>query len=169
MKTLKAKIKVIKKITKPKSIPSKEELPVKKQVNYFTIKELCYSSTAEKYNIDNTPDEEITKNLKELIAFLNPLREKWGSEIHVNSGYRNPKTNKKVGGTSTSSHCTGFAVDIRPKKGTVKELYEFMVKYLENKDYDECFIEKNRSATWVHFALKSIKGLQRKKHGALYV
>lgn len=43
--------------------------------NYFTIEELCYSDTAEREHIDNTPSEEIKKRLQILIEFLNPLRE----------------------------------------------------------------------------------------------
>ena len=42
---------------------------------YFTIDELVYSDTAKKYKIDNTPNAMVLKNLKELIDFLNPLRE----------------------------------------------------------------------------------------------
>ena len=55
---------------------------------YFTIDELVYSDTAKKYKIDNTPNAMVLKNLKELIDFLNPLREAWGSSIRINSGYR---------------------------------------------------------------------------------
>ena len=44
--------------------------------NYFTFKELCYSYTAEQKNIDNSPSKEIKEHLKELISFLNPIREK---------------------------------------------------------------------------------------------
>jgi hypothetical protein len=43
--------------------------------SYFTIEELCQSETAELYNIDNTPSEEIKDNLNILIDFLNPIRE----------------------------------------------------------------------------------------------
>ena len=42
---------------------------------YFTIDELVYSDTAKKQKIDNTPNAIVLKNLKELIDFLNPLRE----------------------------------------------------------------------------------------------
>lgn len=45
-------------------------------MKYFTIEELCQSETAEKYKIDNTPSEEIKKNLKTLVdCLLDPLRE----------------------------------------------------------------------------------------------
>jgi len=44
--------------------------------SYFTISELCKSSTAVRKKIDNTPNEEVKNNLNRLIEFLNPLREK---------------------------------------------------------------------------------------------
>ena len=45
-------------------------------MKYFTIEELCQSETAEKYKIDNTPTEEIKKNLEILVdCLLDPLRE----------------------------------------------------------------------------------------------
>jgi hypothetical protein len=40
---------------------------------------------------------------------------------------------------------------------------------LKDRNFDECFIEKSRTSQWVHIALYSIKGLQRRKKGNLYV
>ena len=33
--------------------------------------------------------------------------------IRINSGYRSPQLNKKIGGVASSNHLTGCAVDIR--------------------------------------------------------
>ena len=45
-------------------------------MKYFTIKEMCSSSTAQARGIDNTPTEEAISNLTELINnVLDPLRE----------------------------------------------------------------------------------------------
>lgn len=75
--------------------------------SYFTISELCKSDTAKQLRIDNTPSEKIKGNLTKLIEFLNPLREAWGSPIKVTSGYRCPKLNRAVGGSTTSAHLKG--------------------------------------------------------------
>lgn len=51
-------------------------------------------------------------------AFLNRLvaaREIAGVPFRINSGYRTPEHNRKVGGTPGSSHLTGWAVDIAVK------------------------------------------------------
>ena len=89
-------------------------------MKYFTIKELCKSSTATLKRIDNTPNSEIVNNLEQLVDnILDPLREKYGKPIKVNSGFRCPELNKIVGGSKTSQHLTGFAADITA--GTVSE------------------------------------------------
>lgn len=72
-------------------------------MKYFTIKELCKSTTAEQLGIDNSPNSEIVNNLKQLVEYiLDPLRERYGKPIHVNSGYRCPALNKAVNGSKTS-------------------------------------------------------------------
>lgn len=72
-------------------------------MKYFTIKELCHSDTAIKKKIDNTPNSEIVNNLTQLINnILDPLREKYGKPITVNSGYRCPELNKVLRGSNTS-------------------------------------------------------------------
>ena len=82
-------------------------------MKYFTIAELCASSTATAKDIDNTPTPGITQNLERLVAnVLDPLREAWGKPIVVTSGYRCPELNKAVGGARNSHHMQGMAADI---------------------------------------------------------
>ena len=82
-------------------------------MKYFTIAELCASSTATAKGIDNTPTPGITQNLERLVAnVLDPLRESWGKPIVVTSGYRCPELNKAVGGAKNSHHMQGMAADI---------------------------------------------------------
>jgi hypothetical protein len=82
-------------------------------MKYFTIAELCASTTAKARGIDNTPTEEVRRNLEALVEnVLDPLREAWGSALKVNSGYRSAALNKAVGGATKSQHLTGCAADI---------------------------------------------------------
>lgn len=131
---------------------------------YFTLQELTYSATAKKYNIDNTPTEEVKENLNELIEFLDGVRKAWGSALLVSSGYRCEELDEKIGGVKTSAHRIGFAVDLVPANNKKMKFFEFMKEYLKNKEFDECLLESNsQGAVWLHFALKSIQGKQRKK------
>ena len=52
----------------------------------------------------------------ELMAELEKLRAYGGFTIHINSGYRTPSYNKKIGGASHSQHIYGTAADIVVKK-----------------------------------------------------
>ena len=130
--------------------------------SYFTIAELCASDTAKKYGIDNTPNSIVISHLQQLINFLNPLREAWGSAIKVNSGYRCEKLNRFVGGSKTSSHLIGYGVDLIPVNGKMDAFKKFIIDYMKNKMFDQCIIEKSGKTEWVHIGLYNLKGQQRK-------
>ena len=117
-------------------------------MKYFTIKELCKSSTAQKHCITNLPSEEIEHNLEELVHFiLDPLREAYGKPIKVNSGYRCPELNKVVGGSNTSQHMKGQAADISVgNKLENKQIFNLIQEL--NLPFDQLIDEKNFS--WVH-------------------
>lgn len=130
--------------------------------SYFTIAELCASDTAKKYNIDNTPNPIIISHLQQLINFLNPLREAWGSAIKVTSGYRCKRLNDMVGGSKTSSHMIGYGVDLVPANGKMDVFKKFVVDYMKTRIFDQCIIEKSGKTEWIHIGLYNAKGQQRK-------
>lgn len=132
---------------------------------YFTLKEMIYSDTAKKYGINNTPSQSVIEHLNELMNFLDGLRVAWGSPITVTSGYRCHYLNQKVGGSSTSVHKRGWASDLIPKNGKMKEFKKFVKEYLKDKNYDQCLIEKNSKtgAEWVHIGLYSNTKTQRRQ------
>ena len=117
-------------------------------MKYFTIKELCKSLTAIQKKINNTPNSEIVNNLKQLVDFiLDPLRERYGKPITVNSGYRCPALNKAVNGSKTSQHVKGLAADITagsPKENKI--LFELIQEL--NLPFDQLIDEKKFS--WIH-------------------
>ena len=117
-------------------------------MKYFTIKELCKSSTAVQKKIDNTPNSEIVNNLEQLVEFiLDPLREKYGKPIIVNSGYRCLALNNLVKGSKTSSHLKGLAADITagsPKKNKI--LFDLIIQM--DLPFDQVIDEKN--FRWIH-------------------
>lgn len=122
-------------------------------MKYFTIKELCKSSTATQRGIDNTPNSEIVSNLEQLVdIILDPLREKYGKPIRVNSGYRCEALNKAVGGAKTSQHLTGLAADITAgSKLENKKL--FMLAQQLNLPFDQLIDESNFN--WVHISFSN--------------
>jgi hypothetical protein len=89
----------------------------------FNLTELISSETALRKKIDNTPSEEVVKNLLSLVLnVLQPLRDKYGKPINITSGYRSPKLNSAIGGAKNSQHCLGQAVDFTVPKEDYKEV-----------------------------------------------
>lgn len=133
-------------------------------MKYFTIEELCKSETAERLNIDNTPTKEIVDNLTYFVdRILDPLRESWGSAILVNSGFRCHLLNKAVGGSKTSVHRLGWAVDIRPKNGKMEEFKKHIVEFFKNRFWDQIILETDGNDVWVHIGLFSNSNKQRRQ------
>ena len=134
-------------------------------MKYFTIEELCKSSTAKAKKIDNTPTEEHKKHLEELVdEILDPLREAWGAPIRVTSGYRGAELNKAVGGSKTSAHCNGYAADLQPANGQITKFKDFVKKWLKNQNFDQYINEFSGTSEWVHIGLKNNAGKQRKQY-----
>ena len=78
--------------------------------------------------------------------------------IIINSGYRSPELNKKVGGAPTSNHLTGCAVDIRV--AGIEQAMRYAVILMDyadetQQDYDELLIERSPQGNyWLHFAVR---------------
>jgi hypothetical protein len=123
---------------------------------HFKLGEMTKSSShPEVYNI---PSHEAIANLKRVCGWLEVLRERSGGPVRINSGYRSPQLNKKIGGVPTSNHLTGCAADIRV--ANMEQLIRYAAILLDyadesKQDFDELLIEKNRyGAIWLHFAVR---------------
>jgi hypothetical protein len=117
---------------------------------HFTLEEMTFSETAKRLGIDNTPNEEQYKNLFNLCHIvLEPLRDVVGA-IKINSGYRSPEVNKKVGGVATSQHCKGQAADTVALGMTIKDYFAKIQELVKAKDLivDQCIDEYG----WVHIS-----------------
>ena len=85
--------------------------------------------------------------------------------IIINSGYRSPQLNKKIGGVAGSNHLTGCAVDIRVLG--MEQLIRYATILLDyadesKQDFDELLIERNRyGAIWLHFAVRPFSNRRR--------
>ena len=122
----------------------------------FSLLDLTKSPTAIRKGIDNTPDEDSIANLSALCSnILEPLKSVLNSYIIITSGYRSPKLNKAIGGSKTSSHCFGEAVDFSVPGISNIELYEF----IKNSDlaYDQNiaeFLGPEGRDGWVHISYR---------------
>lgn len=87
----------------------------------FSKRELTRSDTAIRLKIDNTPNAQEWAYIKYSAEWLEKIRAYAGRPIIVSSCFRCAAVNRRVGGSSTSAHCFGLAVDFdivatRPRK-----------------------------------------------------
>ncbi len=116
----------------------------------FTLAELTASDTAVRLGIDQTPTGDIVAVLARTAEQMEIVRKLLGNKpIRVNSGYRSPVLNAAIGGSRTSAHCTGYAVDfVCPDFGTPKDI----AKHLSESaiSFDQLIYE----GTWVHISFQ---------------
>ena len=120
--------------------------------NNFSLAEMVKSETALRHDMDNTPGEAEIENLKTLAEkVLQPVRDHYGKGVKVNSGYRHPEVNAKVGGSKTSDHCKGQAADIEISGVANADLAEWITK---NLDFTQVILEFYTpgipDSGWVH-------------------
>jgi hypothetical protein len=124
---------------------------------HISYKEGVYSNTAIRKGIDNTPNEEQLENMK-LIAnkVFQPLRKHVNGPIKINSFFRSPELNKAIGGSTTSQHCKGQAMDIDDTFGHASnaEMYHWIK---DNLDFDQMIWEfgNDDNPDWVHISYVS--------------
>lgn len=134
---------------------------------HFTLEEFLASDTARAYKIENKPSTLQIVIMKHTAEYLlEPLRtllnEHYGTKVRMilTSGFRCLALNKKVGGSSTSEHLTGQAVDFKAEKfigGTwvlipYTEIYELIKKWVKEckLSVNQCILEKSGNTWWVH-------------------
>lgn len=75
----------------------------------------------------------------ELLAVLETIRNHFNEPVIINSGYRTPTWNTKVGGAKNSYHVKGMAADIRVKNVSPKEVAKFASEYMKNHGGVICY------------------------------
>lgn len=128
----------------------------------FHLSELLHSNTAVRLGLKNIPSQDHQANLITAChALFQPMREALGQSVLISSGYRSPAVNKAVGGSATSAHSVGYAIDfISPKFGTPREIATFLAKELPARGikFDQIILEFD---SWVHIGFKTRDGRQR--------
>jgi hypothetical protein len=123
----------------------------------FSLHELTKSETAARHDMENTPGPAEIANLTELAGkVLQPIRDHFQKGVHVNSGFRHPDVNAKVGGSKTSDHCKGQAADIEIPGVPNAELAEWIKNNLEFRQLIlEFYTPGIPDSGWVHVSFVS--------------
>lgn len=114
----------------------------------FTLEEMVRSQVALRLGIDNTPPAVCVNNLVLLCTnVLEPVRIILGVPLHVDSGYRCPDLNVKVGGALDSQHVEGRAADVIPQGISLNAAFELI--RMSAVRYDQLILECN---AWIHLS-----------------
>jgi D-alanyl-D-alanine dipeptidase len=130
----------------------------------LALAEVTRSETAKRKGISNMPTPEHIENFKKLAEnVFQPIREHFGVPIHLSSGYRSKALNTAVGGSLSSQHCTGEAIDIDMDGTSItnKQVFDFIKQHV---NFDQMIWEFGTDANpdWVHVSYEST-GKQRKQ------
>ena len=122
-------------------------------MKYFKMCEFLDSQTAKSSKIVNMflCAEHIDNMLAMVDDILDPLREMFGKPILVNSGYRVPELNSLVGGSASSMHKVGMAVDITAINPIDNmHLYHMLISHFE---FDQCIIYvRDKIVRFIHIS-----------------
>ena len=117
--------------------------------DHITYNEATQSPTAIRFGIENTPTENQLFAMRIVASVcFEPLRRWYGKPIKINSFFRCTLLNQKVGGSSTSQHCKGEAIDISAgSKVENKKLFDWCKA---NLVFDQLINEYDY--TWIHIS-----------------
>jgi zinc D-Ala-D-Ala carboxypeptidase len=133
---------------------------------HLDLSEVIRSESAKRKGISNMPTEQHIANFKILAEnIFEPIRNHFRVPIIISSGYRSKELNAAIGGSATSEHCTGEAIDIdmdgTPNGVTNKMIFDFIK---DNLNFNQLIYEFGDSTNpdWVHVSYDST-GKQRKQ------
>ena len=124
---------------------------------HVSWKEATYSRTGDRRGLDNTPNEDQIKCMKDIAEnIFEPLRKWVGGPIKINSMFRGEPVNTAIGGSRNSQHMKGQAMDIDDTFGhkTNAEMFNYIK---QNLDFDQMIWEfgTDDNPNWVHISYVS--------------
>jgi len=116
------------------------------------LSEVIRSESAKRHGISNKPTPEHIENFKLLAEkIFQPIREHFGVPIRISSGYRSKELNAKIGGSASSQHCKGQAIDIDQDGTSIanRQVFDFIK---DNLPFDQLIYEfgDDDNPDWVH-------------------
>lgn len=118
--------------------------------DHFTWYEATYSPTAMAQGIDNTVPDNLRNNIIRTAGYMEDVRTLLGNRpIRVTSWYRCKALNTAIGGSKTSAHMRGLAVDFKPTHLTLYHAFEMIAG--SDIPFDQLIEERTRSGSrWIH-------------------
>lgn len=124
---------------------------------HISYNEATKSRTAVKNGIYNIPNATEIQRMEAVAQeIFEPVREALGGKpLRLTSFFRSVELNRVLGGSSTSQHCKGEAIDI-DADGSHTSNREVFIYILENLEFDQLIWEfgDNHNPDWVHVSYK---------------
>ena len=124
---------------------------------YVNLSEATKSQTATRKGIKNEPNEEQLEAMKHVSKnIFDKVREHINGPLFPSSFFRCPELNTAIGGSKTSQHCKGEAIDIDADFYGIGSNYEIFW-FIKNKlTFDQLIWEFGTTSNpdWVHVSLK---------------
>ena len=132
---------------------------------YVSLAEVTRSDTAKRKGIDNSPTPEHQENLKVICEeVFDKVREHFGVPLFISSGYRSAALNKAIGGSTSSDHSHGRALDLdQDGHGNGVTNMDVFNYIKDNIEFDQLIYEfgTDKNPDWVHVGYR--KGANRKQ------
>ena len=126
---------------------------------HFKLKHLIWSNTAKNKGINNMPGVDgspsqikVIENLRGLMTnVVDEIIDIWPN-LSITSGYRCMGLNRSIGGSNTSQHCYGQAIDIQVPGLSTAEVYNYI--YANVGGWDQLIWEypEKGEGSWVHIS-----------------
>lgn len=132
---------------------------------HFTLEEMTVSPTAKRLGLSNQPTPEHIENMRYCCEkILEPVRKHFGKPVQINSSYRSPLVNKAVGGSKTSQHVNGQAIDFEIPGIDNKTVADWVA---DNLEFDQVILEfytkGDKNSGWVHASIKKEGGNRKQR------
>jgi hypothetical protein len=122
---------------------------------WASFQDTIKNATAIRLGIDNTPEPDTIRAMKiTCMTIYDPLCDYFGRSIPITSFYRSITLNRQIGGSATSQHCKGEAIDldadgVPDRRITNVAVFNFIRTRL---DFDQLIWEFGTEAKpdWVH-------------------
>jgi hypothetical protein len=132
---------------------------------HISYAEATKSADAIRRGLPNVPDAEELECMRTVAdKVFEPLRERFGVPIRITSFFRSEEVNRAIGGSVTSDHCKGRAIDMDMDGTgwavTNRDLFQHIREHLP---FDQLIWEHgdNDQPDWVHVSYR--EGANRKQ------
>lgn len=119
--------------------------------DHFTFSELTHTDQAKYKEKNRQYGDSIKGQLVRLAEFAERLRTVLGVPMIVTSGVRCPALNRAVGGSSTSQHVVGEAIDFRPKGIDAKDAFKQILA--SGIRFGQLILEKRSGPWFIHASM----------------